>query len=456
MRAFEILSEAALTSTELFNPKYDRPVVLMQMISDGKPLTLVSGGAVIIDNSPENLKNYQAALDGKKLPRLIDQETQKVVPMGNLLKTTDFAGHGVAAGQDPTTVLNKTTLALKPANIQITDKMFNKKSLADTLISNSTLQQTEHGKAVIEMSKQLSTGQIPQYNKEFAKPVVASIQDDAGEYLGVLALLNQTALNFPSMEQFQEHLKTGDLGKLTVSFPAQMNAPLGDSFAVKGTIRNPATGNRILISSKGKTGAAPSIAGLAIPVDLESKPEYKNEVNFIKLIQTTKPVDYQPLKAANFIHVASPDTLPDWIKKYLPFSDENMNEIMKWKDNKKYQISDAAGYISQMPEWLGNMLGEIPPTARVAPHASPGGWLLYKVTTAVMEAVNKNDALPNFEPIAREILQRNFIQINATASKGQMTFSVLWPNREMGTGTITLETKNTASITGSSMGFRIK
>jgi hypothetical protein len=73
-----------------------------------------------------------------------------------------------------------------------------------------------------------------------------------------------------------------------------------------------------------------------------------------------------------------------------------------------------------------------------------------------MEAVNKNDALPNFEPIAREILQRNFIQINATASKGQMTFSVLWPNREMGTGKITLETKNTASITGSSMGFRIK
>jgi hypothetical protein len=456
MRFFEFLNEAALTSVELFNPKYDRPAILIKKIKAGEPLTLTTGGTVVIDNSPEKMQDYQISLDNQKLPKLIDKQTQKVVSMGLLLKTTEFGGHGVSAGQDPTTVLNKTTLALKPANIQITDKMFNKQSLAGALTSNAALQQTEHGKAVIEMAKQISTGQIPQYDKEFAKPVVASIQDDAGEYLGVLALLNQTALNFPSMEQFQEHLKTGDLGKLTVSFPAQMNAPLGDSFAVKGTIRNPATGNRILISSKGRTGAAPSIAGLAIPTDLESNKEYKNEVEFIKLIQTTKPADYQPLKAANFIHNVSPESLPEWIKEHLPFSDDEMNEIMKWKDNKKYQISNAIEYANQVPEWLGNILGKIPPNSRVAPHASPGGWLLYKVTTAVMEAVNKNKALPNFEPIAREILQRNFIQINATASKGQMTFSVLWPNREMGTGTITLETKNTASITGSSMGFRIK
>lgn len=455
-REFIILSEAALTAIELFNPKYDRPAILMKKIQAGEPLTLTSGGTVTIDNSPENLKNYQDALANKQLPKLIDKQTQKIVPMGKLLKTTEFGGHGVASGQDPTSVLNKTTLALKPVNIQIADKTFNKKSLVSEIVNNSTLQQTDHGKAVIEMAKQLSKGQVPQYSTEFQKPVVAAIQDDAGEYLGVLGLLYQTALNFPSMKEFMDHLDISDLGGLNITFPSKMNEPLGDSFAVKGTIRNPQTGNRILISSKGKTGAAPSIAGLAIPEDLEGNPKYKNEVDFVKLIQTTKPADFQPLKAANFIHSIAPNALPEWIREHLPFSDEEMKEIMKWKDNTKYQISNAAEYADQVPEWLGNILGKIPPNKRVAPHASPGGWLLYKVTRAVMEAVNENNALPNFEPIAREILQRNFIQINATANKGQMTFSVMWPNREMGTGTITLETKNTASITGSSMGFRVK
>jgi hypothetical protein len=458
MRAYEfiILKEAALTSIELFNPKYDRPVVLMKKITNGDPLTLVSGETVTIDNSPENLINYQTALDNKQLPKLIDKATQKVVPMGNILKTTEFGGHGVSAGTDPTTVLNKTTLALKPVNIEIADKPFNRKTLVAEIINNSILQQTEHGRVVIEMARQLAKGQVPQYNTEFQKPVVAAIQDDAGEYLGVLALLYQTALNFPSMKQFMEHLKISDLGGLAITFPSKINEPLGDSFAVKGTIRNLKTGNRILISSKGKTGAAPSLAGLAIPADLESNPEYENEVAFVKLIQTTTPADYQPLKAANFIHNIDAEKLPQWIRDHLPFTDDQMREIMKWKDNKKYQISNAAEYADQVPEWLSAILGKIPPTKKVAPHASPGGWLLYKVTKAVMEAVNKNNALPNFEPIAREILQRNFIQVNATANKGQMTFSVMWPNKEMGTGTITLQTKNTAATTGSSLGFRVK
>lgn len=455
MRAFEFLKEAALTSIDLFNPKYDRPTILMKKIKAGEPLTLVSGGTVTIDNSPKNLSAYQNALKQGQLPKLIDKETQKKVPMGTILKTTEFAGHGVAVGQDATKVLNKTVLALKPANIQITDKMFNRKTLLDAIVGNNSLNQTEHGKSVIEMAKELSQGQIPQYNPEFPKPLVASIQDDAGEYLGVLALLNQTALNFPTMKQFQEHLKTGDLGKLTVSFPTAMNAPLGDSFAVKGTIRNPATGNRILISSKGKKGAAPSLAGLAIPEDLKSNAEYKNEVDFISMIQTTKPADYQPLKAANFINNIAPEALPDWIREYLPFSDEQMNDIQKWKDNKIYQISNIKKYTRQMPSWMRQMYKKVPPSSRVATHASPGGYLLLKITGAIMEAVNKNKALPNFEPIAREILQRNFIQINAVANKGQMTFTVMWPNREMGTGTITLETKNTAAIPGSSLGFRV-
>lgn len=458
MRAKEfIFMEAALGATELFNPKYDRPAILMKMIADGTPLTLKSGQPFTADNSPESMALYQADLDAKKAPKLINKEKpEEKVSTTQLLKTVDFGGHGVPTGTDPTSVVNKTTLALKPVNIGIEDTLYNRDTLLTAIQSNSHLTQTEHGKAVIVMAEELAGGTTPSFPADYEKGKVAAIQDDAGEYLGVLALLHQTALNFPTMREFQNHLGIADLGGLTITFPSKMNEPLGDSFAIKGTIKNPETGNRILISSKGKTGAAPSITGLKIPQELESNPAYRKEVEFIRLIQTTTPTDYQPLKALNWLKKNSPDKLPAWVAKHLPLTDEQMDEIMKWKDNKKYQISNAAAYANDVPGWLGNLLGEIPPNNKVAPHASPGGWLLYKMTRAVMEAVNDNKAIPNFEPIAREILQRNFIQINATAKKGQMTFSVMWPNREMGTGTITLETKNTSSITGNSMGFRIK
>jgi hypothetical protein len=458
MRAKEfIFMEAALGAPELFNPRYDRPAILMKMIADGTPLTLKSGQPFTADNSPESMAQYQADLDAKKVPKLINKENpEQTVSTTQLLKTVDFAGHGVPTGIDPTSVVNKTTLKLKPKNIGIEDTLYNRDTLLSTIQANPILTQTDHGKTVIEMANLLAAGNMPTYPKDYEKEKIAAVQDDAGEYLGVLALLNQTALNFPSMRQFQEHLGINDLGGLTVSFPAKMNEPLGDSFAVKGTINNPETGNRILISSKGKTGAAPSITGLKIPDELATNPTYKNEVEFIQLIQTTKPADYQPLRALNWLKENAPKSLPPWAAKHLPFTEEQMTEIMKWKDNKKYQISNAAQYINLMPGWLANLLREIPPSKKVSPYASPSGWLLYKMTTAVMEAVNINKALPNFEPIAREILQRNFIQINATAKSGQMTFSVLWPNREMGTGTITLETKNTSSILGNSMGFRIK
>jgi hypothetical protein len=458
MRAREfIFVEAALGSTELFNPKYDRPAILMKMIAAGTPLTLKSGQPFTADNSPESMELYQADLDAKRAPKLINKENpEEKVSTTQLLKTVDFGGHGVPTGTDATKVVNKTTLALKPVNIGIEDKLYNKDSLLSAIQSNETLSQSDHGKSVIVMAEQLAAGTIPTYPEEYEKNKVAAIQDDAGEYLGVLGLLNQTAMNFPSMKQFEEHLGISDLGSLTITFPSKMNEPLGDSFAIKGSIQNPETGNRILISSKGRTGAAPSITGLKIPADIENNETYKLEVEFIKLIQTTKPADYQSPKALNWLKQNAPDKLPAWVAKHLPLTDEQMDEIMKWKDNKKYQISNASEYAQEVPGWLGNLLGEIPPNAKVAPHASPGGWLLYKMSRAVMEAINENKALPNFEAIAREILQRNFIQINATAKKGQMTFSVMWPNREMGTGTITLETKNTSSITGNSMGFRVK
>jgi hypothetical protein len=458
-----IINEAGLTAGELFNPKYNRPEVLMKMIAAGKPLTLKDGKPVVIDNSPENLKAYQQALDNKQLPVLLSKDTKQKVSMGNVLKTVDFGGHGVPTGQDASQIINKTTMNLKPANIEIVNKLFNLSTLASAVINNKVLKSTPQGEIVINMAKEIMATQVPTYDaKATPKNMVAAIQDDAGEYLGVMGLLNNTALNFPTMSEFMEHLKVTDISKLTVSFPEQINFPLGDSFAIEGVVENQETGNKIFISSKGRTGAAPSLQGLEIPKDLLDKKEYAKEVKFVQLIQSTTKeqgwaADYQPLRAINFIKQnCKPGVIPKWLDKYLPFTPEQMKEIMKWKDNKKYQISNVNDYASQIPDWLQLILGEIPPNERVAPHASPGGWLLYKITTALKEAVNENNALPNFQPIAREILQRNFIQINATAQGGQMTFKVMWPNREMGTGTITIETKNTAATTGSSLGFRVK
>jgi hypothetical protein len=423
-------------------------------------LTLTNKEQFFVDNSPEWIKKYQQDIDKRTIVKLKEKDTDRIISSSQVLKTIDFGGHGIPFGSDQISVVNKTTLALKPKDIKIVDTPYNQAGLLNAIMSNEILKLTEPGNIVIEIARQLGSKQVPTVPKVDAK-VKAAIQDDAGEYLGPLALLNQTAIDFPSIKEFVNHLKIKNISQLVLTFPEKINNPLGDS---EGIFQNPGSGSKILISSKGQVGAAPSIQGLTIPDDLKQSSEFEKEIEFINLLQSTKKVNlggtgqtvaYQPMIGLNWLKNNAPESVPQWVSDFLPLSDEEMATIISYADNKKYTIGNAHAYAKQVPAWLDQLFGKVSPTNRTKVTGSPGGLLLYYMSQAVKTAVNENNALPNFETIAREILQRNFIQINATVGSN-MNFSVLWPNRQMATGTITLESKTTASDPMQSLAFRIK
>ena len=85
---------------------------------------------------------------------------------------------------------------------------------------------------------------------------------------------------------------------------------------------------------------------------------------------------------------------------------------------------------------------------RVNPRATPGGIIHYTLNKVLVDAVNNNNAMPNFEPLAREILQKNFIQIFARPKGGVLGFDVLWPSKDLATGKIELYSKASSTEPG--------
>ena len=85
--------------------------------------------------------------------------------------------------------------------------------------------------------------------------------------------------------------------------------------------------------------------------------------------------------------------------------------------------------------------------------------IAYETMGKIADAVNNGNALYNFENMAREILQRNFIQINAkkqSAKSNELQFSVLWPNTNAATGRIYLMRRISQNEASAKIGFRIE
>jgi hypothetical protein len=57
--------------------------------------------------------------------------------------------------------------------------------------------------------------------------------------------------------------------------------------------------------------------------------------------------------------------------------------------------------------------------------------------------------------MAREILQKNFIQIFARPKGDKLTFDVLWPNKDMATGKIELYNKSAATGIKGKLSFSV-
>jgi hypothetical protein len=334
------------------------------------------------------------------------------------------------------TVSSKESYAVKPSDI-FADERFPAKQVFAEVINNAKLQEQEIGKVIIEMAKEIQSGDDPQF-KTIEPEFKSAVRDYAGEYLGVLALLKGTA-NFPTRKEWLKHLGVSSIDSIFINFPQQSNFALGDSI---GSFENAETGNMILISSKGgKMGAPPSLNSLKIPDNLKGSERYAAEVKFVEVMQSSSAV-MQPFLGINALYEVSPESINETVRSVLPLSNQDMQELESFMDKKQYTKNDW----QKLPEKYHPLIKLIDKTfARYSETATPGGLIHYIMTRDIINAVNERNAFPEFESMAREILQKNFIQIFARPKGAILGFDVLWPNVEMATGKVKLYSKASAN-----------
>lgn len=358
-----------------------------------------------------------------------NEEPIDTIKANQLYKSTAIMNIQAGRPEDAVTQsAGKEKHIVKPSQI-FKDERFPADQVFDEVIKNPVLMESEIGKYIIKMAEEIAAGNLPSL-KDIPKEYHTTIRDYAGEYLGVLCLLKGIA-NFPGQDAWYQHLGVKDLSGIYINFPQQSNFALGDSI---GSFENAETGNMILISSKGGSkGAPPSLNNLKIPDNYKGKPEYENTVKVIETLQKSTAAD-QPFRGANALFEVAPETISKPIRDILPFSDGDINELVNLMTP-----DDAGAGIDALPERYHPIVAMS--QRGFSDRALPGGMVHYIVTGDIMNAVNKRNALPEFEPMAREILQQNFIQIFARPKQGILTFDVLWPNREMAQGKVELYSK---------------
>lgn len=348
----------------------------------------------------------------------------------------------IAAGRDAdevTSTAQKETHIVKPSQI-FKDEKFNATQVFAEVINNPTLKESEIGMAIIRMAAEIQSGDLPQF-KNLKPDFKPAIRDYAGEYLGVLALIKGIA-DFPTRDAWLKHLGVDNLDGIQIYFPPESNNPLGDS---EGYFQNVETGNMILISSKGgKKGAPPSLNGLKIPDNLRTQ-EYETDIRIIEQLQASSALD-QPFVGINllFDDPQKQNAIPEAVRQVGRLSEEDIATIKSFINPRQYMKADY----KQLPQKFVTLLESYLNIGRTSDRATPGGMVHYVYNKAIVEAVNSNNALPKFEPMAREILQHNFIQIFARPKGAVLGFDILWPNKEMATGKIELYSKASATEPG--------
>jgi hypothetical protein len=432
MRAREFLSEDQTLTPGKLTKDVNRFQNLMNNIRDKKPLYLPDGTEIIINPTEadrlESL-NKQGLFKGSIMLLSLDG---KQYPLSGFLKTSDYGGQAIPLGQEKTAAPTKEGAKLKPKDIGLHDQNISAGDLGNTITNNQALNSSDAGKLVIELANQISAGTIPSIPRETNPAIKSAINDYAGEYLGVWALING-ATDFPTKEKFLEWLKL-PLENLTLYFPSESNNSIADSYA----LLDPNSGHQINISSKGKSGGAPpAISGLKIPEHVKSKPAYEFPVKFVELMQNKNvPAPgsiSQAFLAMNLINQENPDVIPEQFRTFLPWG----REIVA-------QVNDSRKNGTEMPEYQ-NLWSNI--TFEKA--SSDGGKLTHAVKLAVRDIINSG-GITEFEAAILEILDYNFIQQDTKLrANGQMYFKTNWPARIDGRVTVELKSGATDPTKGS-------
>ena len=417
------LNEATLEPSQII--KYpERFDAFISHIRDGKPFYTEKEGIEVILKPEEADRFLQLKTQGQFRGALkgIDQ-SGKEWPLSSFRKTAEFGGASVRPGDDSPESLKKEGALLKPSQIGIVDRPISAGQLSNEIVNNQVLNSTGYGQAVIGMAQNILSGEPVAVSKDLIKneQIKKAIVDYAGEYLGVLALINNQT-KFPRREEFLEWLG-GDLSSLVLNFPSDISNPLADSFA---SIQNPESEHEISISSKGTGGGAPpSISSLKVPDHLREKKSLQTAIDLIELCQNEKlPMPKtvsQVFQVMNLLHERIPDKIPSQFRPFLP-----------WKIEIVAKIKDSIKNGTPMPEYQELF-------ADLESKGSDGGKLTYVTKAAVMEMVN-GGAVPEFQTAVLEILDYNFIQQYAEIKRGTMIFETQWPAKL--DGVVTMESKS--------------
>jgi len=434
---FKIVEANSLTTLEPANlaKTPSRFQNLVNNIRSRHPLYLVDGTPVIIEPTEADRLEQLMADQMFKGTIKLSAEDGNVWSLGKFLKTKDYGGQAVPPGQEAEVGMTKEAAALKPSDIGLEDKELKAGNLSKEIINNPNLQKTEHGKIVINIAKDIVQGQQPVVPKT-QPSIKAAINDYAGEYLGVLALIEGTS-EFPNKQDFDKWLKA-PIDSLTVIFPGKANAPLADSYA----LIDPASGHQLNISSKGKGGGAPpSIASLEIPDQLRNKPQYANAIRFIELIKNKnlpKPTTMsQVFEVMNLLHEVAPNSIDSKFAPYLPWTTEKITELLATRKEG-----------TPLPEYE-----ELWTNYNFKDESTDIGKLTYSIKNECMQALN-NEGIPEFQSAVLEILDYNFIQQDAKILRGVMQFKTQWPAKL--NATVTVESKSGATdMTKGSFSFKL-
>jgi hypothetical protein len=196
MRAFEFLAEASALNLKKVTKHPGRAEKFIELIQKGHQFNSDTGPVTL---DPEQIPYLQSVLKQENVGVLRDIKVTtidgKTMPMGKL--HFDQAAWGEFGKGGDATANVKPGAAFQhgdpekgkdvTADLAVNLGAFPASDLANKVINNEHIKnQGQIGEAVIEITKQIDGGQLPDVPAGLSKKAVSTIQNDAFEYLGIL------------------------------------------------------------------------------------------------------------------------------------------------------------------------------------------------------------------------------------------------------------------------------
>lgn len=468
MRAKEFLIEKPLDPGALFDPRHLewRPAAFLKKLEAGTPFVDKEGNEFYaeegeakrltpiiikvikdIKNNPmTNPPDIQVKIQGKGLmstKKFEKADLQKAT--GQATSAVNVQPIGIGIATQPKAAIKGKKKEVVTTDQAIQDALDSQKEiptgkLYDVIMSNPTLDKAgDLGAAIKQAAKEINEGSNPNV-KQYDEKIQKTIAIDAGEYLGILAMIKDVA-EFPKKEAFLKFLKASNLDNLLLIFPGEQNASLADSYGVQ----NQQTGHTIMISSKGgvgksASGAAPALSGLRSSVEKrKSKVRSGNGLDFITTMNLT-PTVKQGFVGLNWVAEHYPESIPKYLRNVLPFSEADIEKtIQNIKMRGTTPIPAKFKKFTQEPYMKPGK-------------GTAGGSVVYFLTKQLVEIVNSG-LIPSFRETVLELLDENFMQIFTRVVGGKLVFKVLWPGKV--DGNVSLYTKLSSADMSQALSFKV-